>query len=49
MPGKAVAPANGDYEGAGIGVAMPFKQPSHGSVLTVDNQAFDRIQRVCTA
>ncbi len=33
------------YEGAGIGVTTPMKQPSQGPPLALDNRTLNRLQR----
>jgi hypothetical protein len=37
--------ADGGYEGAGIGVLTPIKQPADGSVLSPDNHTYNRLLR----
>ncbi|HEX5121162.1 MAG TPA: transposase family protein [Pseudonocardiaceae bacterium] len=37
--------ADGGYEGAGIGVLTPVKQPAGGQVLDVDNRAYNALLR----
>jgi DDE superfamily endonuclease len=34
-----------DYEGAGHGVLVPFKQPAYGRELHVDNRAYNTLLR----
>lgn len=37
--------ADAGYEGAGIGIITPVKQPSEGPPLAVDNRTFNKLQR----
>jgi hypothetical protein len=37
--------ADGGYEGAGIGVHVPYKQPVGGQVLDVDNRTYNTLLR----
>jgi hypothetical protein len=37
--------ADPDYEGAGHGVLVPFKQPAYGRELHVDNRAYNTLLR----
>ncbi|MEO3781750.1 transposase family protein [Actinocorallia sp. B10E7] len=39
------AAADGGYEGAGIGVLTPVKNPSDGQVLSIDNRTYNRLLR----
>jgi hypothetical protein len=37
--------ADSGYEGTGIGIHTPFKQPADGRQLAVDNRTYNRLQR----
>jgi hypothetical protein len=37
--------ADPGYQGAGLGVIVPFAQPADGNVLAVDNRCHNRLQR----
>jgi hypothetical protein len=42
---RATHPADPGYQGAGIGVHTPFKQPTDGRRLGIDNRTYNSLLR----